>query len=91
MRMKVYVAALTCVGMSVMFVPEWTELVKVYVISVVVLVTALINILFRIAWLREYVVNKLVTTAIQEILKDRDIQKLIKWGKRRGDSQRIKG
>ena len=77
MNVKVYIGALTTIAMSVMFIPSWDELIKVYVVSVVALVTAIVNVLFKIGTLREYVVNRLVASAIQEFFKDPDVQKLI--------------
>lgn len=82
MNLKVYIGALTTIAMSVMFIPSWDELIKIYVVSVVALVTAIINVLFKIGTLREYVVNRLVASAIQEIFKDHDVQKLMKELKR---------
>lgn len=64
---------------SVWFFPDLTELVKVYVITVVVLVTAIINLLFSWERLRRMIVEQVVC----EVLRDPDIQKLIDWRLRR--------
>jgi hypothetical protein len=62
---------------SVFFIPEWDVMLKVYVISVVVFITGLINVLFRIQKIREMVVNAITADVIQQILKDPDVRKLM--------------
>lgn len=79
MTIKAYITSIVTLIMSVWFTPDWSDLLKVYVISVVVLLTLAINLIFRIGRLREYVINHLVGAVLQELMKDPDIRRLINW------------
>jgi len=72
------------IGASIWFFPDFTELVKIYIISVVVVVTVIINILFRLQMLRKMIVEMIV----QDVLRDPDIQKIIDWRLRRAEFQK---
>lgn len=85
MTVKVYVGILSTIVMSIWFTPDWNEMFKVYVVTTVAIVTFIVGVLFHISSIREKVVNHLVAAVLQEILKDRDIQKLINWGTRRDE------
>jgi hypothetical protein len=81
--MKAYIAALMSIGTSVYIVPWVDELVKVYIIAVVILVTVFVNLLFWFARAREFIINHFVAAIIQRVLSDHDIQKLIDWPRKR--------
>lgn len=72
-----YIASLIGISLSVLFTPALEELAKVYIISVVVFVTMLINLIFRINQVREWIVKRITTDVMNEIFKDKDVRKLL--------------
>jgi hypothetical protein len=89
---KAYITWLTSIFVTILAIPEWQELIKIYVVSVVVLVTTLISLLFQIHRLRQYVVDLLVSEALSRFFEDADVRKAIEQirgkGKGRGKEQR---
>jgi Flp pilus assembly protein TadB len=83
MTARSFGGALAMILMSVWFTPWLDELLKVYVVAVVVLITLLVNTLFWWTRLRETIINHLVVAIVQRVLMDPDIQKLIDWTTRR--------
>lgn len=77
MTTRQYIGAMSIVLSSVVLIPEWEWMLKVYVISVVTLVTALFHVLFRIQKIREYIVNRIVVDVMQELFKDEDFRALV--------------
>jgi hypothetical protein len=65
---KQYITALVVMSASVFFTPAVDELVKVYIVSIVTLVSALFNILFQWQKIREYIVRRLVADVLEELL-----------------------
>ena len=72
-----YYSSLAGICMSVMFSGVLEDMAKVYVISVVVFVTVLINLFFRANVIREYIVKRITTDVMSEIFKDSDVRKLL--------------
>lgn len=88
MSKQAYATSMVTVVLGVFFSPGLTELLQVYVITVVVFVTIVINLLFRIQTLRQWIVERLTADVLQEIFKDKDVLKLLEWSKRRDASRR---
>ena len=72
-----YYSSLAGICMSVMFSGALEDMAKVYVISVVVFITILINLIFRANAIREYIVKRITADVMSEIFKDSDVRKLL--------------
>lgn len=77
MTTRTFWAYLSGLIISVFFIPQLEELIKMYVISVVVLITVIINLLFRFQRVREWVVNQITADVIRQVLQDADVRKLL--------------
>jgi hypothetical protein len=75
--LKVYITWMMSIFVTILAIPEWQELIKIYIISVVVLVTVVVNLLFQIQRLRIYVVDLLVSEALSKFFEDADVRKAI--------------
>jgi len=87
MTPRQYIAAMSTVVMSVFAVPDWDLLIKIYVLIMIGFVVTVITIAFYVRKIRDAIVNRLVSDAIQEIFKDKDVRKLIEW-RMRGEQVR---
>jgi hypothetical protein len=85
---KAYITWLTSVFISIFAIPDMQELIKVYIISVVVLVTVVINLLFQVQRLRQYVVDLLVSEALSKFFEDPDVRKSIQQIRSKGKSKK---
>lgn len=83
MHVKAYIGALSTIIASAWLTPWLDELIKIYVLTVVVVVTLLVNLVFWFHRIRESIINHLVASVIQQVLADKDVQKIIDWAKRR--------
>jgi hypothetical protein len=72
-----FIAALTGISLSVLFTPALEELAKVYIITVVVFVTLMINLIFRVNQVREWIVRRITTDVLNELMKDKDVRRLL--------------
>lgn len=63
---------------SIILTPGLEDLVRVYIISVVVFITTVVNIIFRIDRIREYIVKRISSDVIKEILKDKDVSRIMR-------------
>lgn len=77
MSTKQFIGSLGAIMMSVLFTPALEELAKVYVISVVVFITMLINLLFRLNQVREWIVKRIMSDVLNEIYKDKDVRAIL--------------
>jgi len=74
---KIYISTMTAILGGIMFSPAFDTLVQVYVISVVVFVSTVVNFLFRIQKIREYIVKRITQDVLAEIMKDSDVRRII--------------
>lgn len=78
MSITQYIASLISVSITMFLIPGFTDVLRVYVIATIVLISILINLLFRWRQFRDYIVNKIITEVIIELIKDEDVRKVIK-------------
>lgn len=69
MSKRSYAISLATVMMSIFFSPELTELVKIYLVTVVALVTAVLFVLFKWVTLEQTIVSRLIAKATVEMWK----------------------
>ncbi len=70
---RTYIGLMTSLLTSVWFVPDFAELLKVYVVTASVLTAAVVTVLFQWRRLRDEIVNDIVI----RVMMDPDVQKLI--------------
>lgn len=78
MTTRTYILAVSSIIMGIVVIPDWELMLKVYVISVVAFITVIINLLFRIQKIREWIVNQITADVIRQVLTDEDIRKLLR-------------
>jgi hypothetical protein len=72
-----FIASLCGLSLSVLFTPALEEMAKVYIITVVVFVTLMINFIFRANQVREWIVRRITTDVMNELFKDKDVRRLL--------------
>jgi len=77
MGMRAYIFGNAALILGVFMIPGIEDVIRVYVVSVVVLISVLFNILMAWGKLRGYVINKLYIAVLTELLMDPDIRKII--------------
>lgn len=80
MSKRSYAISLATIVMSIFFSPEITELLKVYLITVVATVTGILFVLFKWATIEQMIVNRLIARATVEMWKSafqHELSKLI--------------
>jgi ABC-type protease/lipase transport system fused ATPase/permease subunit len=63
---------------SIFAMPDWDTMMKVYSLSVLAALTTVINILFQLQKIREWVVRMLTMDVIQRVFQNPDVNKLMK-------------
>ncbi|MGD0591052.1 MAG: hypothetical protein ABSA44_09675 [Bacteroidota bacterium] len=79
MSRAAYIIANATMLLSIALTPWLEDLLKLYLISAVVLITLTINVAFRIKWLMDIIVEHLVQAVLNKVLQDQDIQKIMHW------------
>lgn len=74
---KTYITSLLAVTMGIFFIPDLETAVRVYLISVVTFVTTIINLLFKIEKLRQWIVQKIVADVMAELFKHKEMRELL--------------
>lgn len=69
MSKRSYAISLATVVMSIFFSPEITELLKVYLVTVVATVTAILFLLFKWATIEQTIVDRLIARTTVEMWK----------------------
>jgi len=77
MTARNYIVAMMTVCMSIFAIPGWEWIEKGYLFSVVAVVTAVINLVFKFNAIRRAIVQHLTADIITEIMIDADVRKLI--------------
>lgn len=79
MNRALYIIAQATIVTSIWVTPWLEDLLKLYLIGAVVLIALTVNIIFRIKWLLDIIVEHLVQAVLQRVLRDPDIQKIMSW------------
>lgn len=74
-----YIGANVVIMISIAFSPWLADLVKYYMIGMLVIITLTINVAFRFKWLMDIIIEHLVQAVLQKVLRDTDIQKVMHW------------
>jgi len=79
MTRAVYIIANASITLTILLTPWLEDLLKLYLISAVILITLTVNVAFRMAWLRDIIIEHLVQAVLNKVLQDQDIQKIMHW------------
>ena len=63
---------------STALTPWLEDLLKVYIIAMIAVITLTVNVLFRIASLRDWIVEHLVQAVLARLLEDEEMKKIVK-------------
>ncbi len=77
MMMGKYITSLLAITMGIFFIPELETAIRVYIVSVVVFTTMLVNLLFNIEKLRQWIVQKIISDVMAELFKNADVRRLL--------------
>ena len=79
MTRAIYIIANVSIMLSIVLTPWLEDLLKIYLITAVVIITLTINVAFRIKWLMNIIIEHLVQAVLNKVLQDQDVQKIMHW------------
>ncbi|TAK63651.1 MAG: hypothetical protein EPO24_04065 [Bacteroidetes bacterium] len=74
MSARQYYIGLTMICASILLTPEFEQLVRVYLITVVAIVSGFISLLFRWKQLRIYITKRIIADVMEELFTQKSLQ-----------------
>jgi len=78
MSARSYIAANITFISAIVLAPWLEDLLKVYMIVLVVLVSVTFNVVFRIEKLRDMIEEFLIQSVLNKVMRDKDVQEVIR-------------
>ncbi len=74
MKQKTFILALSSIMLGTLALPLDPEIVKVYLISVILFTTGLVNLLFNLKKVREWIVDRLMADFWERLFLDEELR-----------------
>lgn len=79
MNRVLYIIANATIMLGILL-PDWLEdMMKLYYFLAFVIITLSINVVFRIKWISDIIIERALRILIERALRDPDIQKVMAW------------
>ena len=77
MSTKAYIVAMAAIFNGVFFSPWFDEAFKLCILALIVVLTLVVNIAVRIPKIWEIIIDRIVNEALQRVLMDPDLRKVV--------------
>jgi hypothetical protein len=72
------IAGLSSICISLLLIPWLEDLLKIYLIAMVVIITLTINLAFRIEAIWNWIIEKTMEEILKRMMQDEDVKKIVK-------------
>jgi hypothetical protein len=79
MTKRFYVLAMGTMLSSIFVMPDWDTMTKMYAFSMIGALTTIIQFLFQLQKIREWIVRMLTKDVIQEVMRHPDMNKIFQF------------